>query len=100
MTSIDFEVLSQVEKVAKHAGKEIQKCFNKTGMNIQYKQDAQPVTVTGLNAHKILVAGLKSVKDLKILSEEDNKSYDFENEGMCWVIDSLDWTKEFIKVIP
>jgi 3'(2'), 5'-bisphosphate nucleotidase len=73
----------------------------KTDFSKSIKDDNSPLTEADLAAHKIIVAGLASISDLPVLSEEsgEDDGVDWsirQNWQEYWLIDPLDGTKEFI----
>ena len=79
------------------AGKEILKIYHK-GFNTEYKEDKSPLTEADLVSNKIINRYLEET-GIPIISEE-NKQIDYSerrNWEMCWIVDPIDGTKEFIK---
>lgn len=79
------------------AGDEILKIYNKD-FNIEYKKDQSPLTEADLVSNKIIVEHLETTS-VPIISEE-NKLVPYstrQNWDMCWIVDPIDGTKEFIK---
>lgn len=66
---------------------------------VQIKEDASPLTVADLRAHRIIVDGLRRLTpDLPIISEESEPA-DFEvrqSWDRYWLVDPLDGTREFV----
>ncbi|TCM68391.1 3'(2'),5'-bisphosphate nucleotidase [Acinetobacter calcoaceticus] len=64
--------------------------------NITEKVDQSPVTQADLKVNELLIAALaKITPDIPVLSEESDHSARHAWE-MCWMLDPLDGTKEFI----
>jgi len=85
--------------IARDAGKAAMVIYDKD-FNIEYKDDKSPVTDADLAAHKVIVAGLKSLTpDTPILSEEsaDISWEERQKWNEYWLVDPIDGTKEFIK---
>ena len=76
------------------------KTFNKNSVN--FKTDNSPVTQADLEVSKMAVNGLQKIfPDIKIISEESNKSQKFfKNNKLFWLIDPIDGTKEYINSSP
>ena len=89
--------IESIKKIAKTAGNEILKIYNKE-FKIDFKKDNSPLTTADLAANEIIIKKLKKY-NLPIISEE-TKSIPFKirkNWDSFWLIDPLDGTKEFIK---
>lgn len=79
------------------AGEEILKIYNKD-FSVEYKDDNSPLTEADLVSNKIITKHLASTK-IPIISEE-NKQLPFsvrKTWPVCWIVDPIDGTKEFIK---
>ena len=66
---------------------------------VQTKEDASPVTVADLQAHQIIVDGLRRMTpDLPIISEESEPaSFEVRRRwNRYWLVDPLDGTREFV----
>lgn len=95
-SNLKFKI-DDILKTACKAGQEVMRIYNKD-FQIEFKDDASPITEADKAAHNIIIEGLKKY-DLPILSEE-GKSISYEerkNWSFFWLIDPLDGTKEFIK---
>lgn len=81
------------------AGKEILKIYEDADdFEIKSKQDNSPLTVADQASNAVINRYLKET-DYPLISEE-NKQIDYDsrkNWDMCWIVDPLDGTKEFIK---
>lgn len=80
------------------AGKEIMKIYEDEDFQIQLKGDESPLTIADSRANNIILAILKET-GIPVISEE-NKLLPFsvrEKWNLCWIVDPLDGTKEFIK---
>lgn len=79
------------------AGKAIMEVYL-SHFNVEYKDDASPLTIADRKANDIIVDRLKSL-NIPIISEETRQEdYSIrENWETCWIVDPLDGTKEFIK---
>lgn len=79
------------------AGLEILKIYA-TDFVVEQKGDASPLTIADKNANDIINSYLEKT-NIPIISEE-NKQLDFDvrkNWEICWIVDPLDGTKEFVK---
>ena len=102
MTQIDFlqTKSADVVEIAKEAGRRI--IAVKTGANIQItkKRDESPVTAADLAASELIIeALLKLTPNISTVSEERVIEIAAKN-GLYWLIDPLDGTREFIKGSP
>ncbi|MBN7818978.1 3'(2'),5'-bisphosphate nucleotidase CysQ [Bowmanella yangjiangensis] len=88
----------QVSRIARAAGSAILTIYQQD-FAIYDKADKSPLTEADLAAHHIIVAGLKEISDLPILSEESATIAWAERRDWqrYWLVDPLDGTKEFIK---
>ncbi|UPQ82623.1 MULTISPECIES: 3'(2'),5'-bisphosphate nucleotidase CysQ [Pseudomonas] len=71
----------------------------RSGVQVQQKADASPVTVADMAAHHLLADGLRALDpNVPVLSEEDCDLSLAERAGWTrwWLVDPLDGTKEFI----
>ncbi|MGA4604433.1 3'(2'),5'-bisphosphate nucleotidase CysQ [Pseudoalteromonas maricaloris] len=93
------DLLEEVLNLSIRAGEAIMEIYAKD-FNVEYKEDESPVTEADLAAHKIIVAGLKTLTpEMPILSEE-NAGIDWQERQQWqeyWLVDPIDGTKEFIK---
>ena len=95
MFSLDNE--NQVIEIAKSAGKEILRIYNKT-YSVNFKEDSSPLTEADIKSHNLITKELKKFfPDIKIISEESKLDQDRHNWDTYWLIDPLDGTKEFIR---
>lgn len=84
-------------KASIKAGLEIIKIYN-NDIVVNYKSDNSPLTLADKNANEIIQKHLEQT-NIPIISEE-NKQIEYKkrkNWEMCWIVDPLDGTKEFIK---
>jgi dTDP-4-dehydrorhamnose reductase/3'(2'),5'-bisphosphate nucleotidase len=80
-----------------YAGKEILTIYNED-FTVDYKKDNSPLTEADMASNKIIVNKLKQT-EIPIISEE-NKQLPYmerKNWDLCWIVDPIDGTKEFIK---
>lgn len=79
-------------------GEEIMKIYNSEDFQVEIKDDSSPLTIADTNANNRIMEFLIPT-GIKIISEE-NKQLAYEDRkdwGVCWIVDPLDGTKEFIK---
>lgn len=79
------------------AGQVIMEIYN-TAFNVELKDDKSPLTEADKKANEIINSFLIPTQ-IPIISEE-NKQTDYsvrKNWNLCWVVDPVDGTKEFIK---
>lgn len=94
-------VFEDVCKLAREAGAAIMAIYNATdgsASSVAHKGDDSPLTLADLASHRCIVAGLAHLTpDIPVVSEEDEGSFvNRKPEGVFWLIDPLDGTKEFI----
>ena len=85
-------------KASLKAGIAIMEVYESDDFNIEIKGDNSPLTQADKNANDIINSFLVPT-EIPIISEE-NKQTDFsvrKNWNLCWVVDPVDGTKEFIK---
>jgi len=91
------KLLSLAAEAAILAGAEIMKVYDKD-FGVFYKEDNSPLTIADELANGIITNKLKET-NMPIISEE-NKNESFirrKTWSLCWMVDPLDGTKEFIK---
>lgn len=85
--------------IAREAGEAIMKIYA-GDIEVEQKEDASPLTLADKASNAVIVERLKYLyPSIPIISEE-NKLLPFEERkgwGLCWLVDPLDGTKEFIK---
>ncbi len=70
-----------------------------TGIAVELKADATPVTAADREAEEIIRLGLQQVFPIDgVLGEEFGEKSG--SSGRCWIIDPIDGTKSFIKGVP
>ncbi|SDQ14434.1 3'(2'),5'-bisphosphate nucleotidase CysQ [Flagellimonas zhangzhouensis] len=99
MTSaiLDKQLLLAVQ-ASIEAGQEIMKIYDSVDFGTELKKDDSPLTQADLESNKVIMSYLINT-DIPIISEE-NKNLDFDQRKdweLCWMVDPLDGTKEFIK---
>ena len=88
----------QVVALAIEAGNAILEIYNKgSTIDVMTKDDNSPLTDADLAAHRVIVGGLQQIDpDTPIVSEEGRVG-DPLSSDLCWLVDPLDGTKEFVK---
>ena len=90
--------LDVAKKAAVAAGKAIIEIYESGDFGICAKADNSPLTLADKAANRIIVDALKKeFPDYAILSEEEQDDLSRLDNQMCFVVDPLDGTKEFIK---
>lgn len=104
MKSLNEQLLSHVELIAKQAGDAIMQVYNAAGqITVQEKEDLSPVTEADLIAQHVIVSQLSQLNLLwPVLSEESAlpsfyRRYQWDT---YWLVDPLDGTQEFIHRQP
>ena len=96
---IESELIEQLIKISKEAGKAILEVYN-TNFDYQIKEDLSPLTKADTLSNNIICERLKVLTpEIPILSEE-NSDIPFNVRSKWqkyWLVDPLDGTKEFIK---
>jgi 3'(2'), 5'-bisphosphate nucleotidase len=93
------EVVHEVVIIAKEAGAAILQIYNQPDFHIENKADSSPLTEADRQANEIICRSLfEKYPDIPIISEENKmEPYNIrKNYQMCWMVDPLDGTKEFI----
>ncbi len=94
---MDNKLLALAIEAAVQGGKEILEVYH-TNFKVDLKEDKSPLTEADEKANAKINEFL-SGSNIPIISEE-NKQIDFEtrkNWTICWIVDPLDGTKEFVK---
>lgn len=92
------EMIFRLCKVAQKAGSEIIGVRETSKPEeFELKGDGSPVTVADLRAHQIIEEALSKIHpEIPIVSEEGSTGDPLSNE-LCFLVDPLDGTKEFIR---
>ena len=94
------EHITELTGMAIQAGDAIMEIYTSEDFDIEHKDDDSPLTRADKAANKIICDYLESFSpDVPIISEE-NKEIPYaerKNYTLCWMVDPLDGTKEFIK---
>jgi len=80
------------------AGNVIMEVYDSADFETEFKKDDSPLTRADLESNKVIMTYLTKT-DIPIISEE-KKNLDYserKNWDVCWMVDPLDGTKEFIK---
>ncbi len=86
--------------LSKEAGKKIMEVYNDPDLFTQteIKGDNSPLTLADKRANDLIVTGLKEkYPAIAILSEEEKDDLSRRENPLCFIVDPLDGTKEFIK---
>ena len=68
------------------------------GVSARFKADASPVTAADEAANAVLVAALSDLyPDVPVISEEDTATHALAPDGLYFLVDPLDGTREFIR---
>lgn len=96
--------LKHIEKIccdlAIRAGYKIMEIYEdeKLFHKVEYKADSSPLTLADTSANEIIVVGLKEhFPEYAILSEEGKDDLSRRDNPLCFIVDPLDGTKEFVK---
>jgi len=85
----------EIAKIAAfEAWKEVMKIYN-WNFDVEIKEDSSPITVADKKANEIIINELSKTW-ISILSEESFDNLDRLNKDYLWIIDPIDWTKDFI----
>lgn len=90
--------LEVAKQAAVLAGKAIMEVYNSADFGVEYKKDNSPLTKADKESNEVIVRMLKEAfPEHAILSEEEKDNLDRLNNPLCFVVDPLDGTKEFLK---
>ena len=93
------EVVQEVLNISKDAGAAILRIYNQQEFQIDNKADSSPLTEADKLANNIICCSLSDkFPNIPIISEENKmESYQIRKDFLlCWMVDPLDGTKEFI----
>ena len=80
------------------AGEVIMEIYDSADFGIEYKKDDSPLTIADKASNAIIVEMLREhFPSYAILSEEEKDNLSRLENELCFVVDPLDGTKEFIK---
>lgn len=90
--------LEIAKKAAVLAGRAIMEIYNSGDFGVEMKSDASPLTKADKASNRIIVDMMREhFPTYAILSEEEKDNLDRLQNDLCFVIDPLDGTKEFVK---
>ena len=91
--------LETAKRAALLAGAEIMKIYTSdSGFAVEHKGDHSPLTVADKRANQVIVDILRErFPDYSLLSEEEKDEGRRLKNSLCFIVDPLDGTKEFIK---
>lgn len=90
--------LEVAKQAAVLAGQAIMEVYNSADFGVEYKKDNSPLTKADKESNEVIVRMLKEAfPEHAILSEEEKDNLDRLNNPLCFVVDPLDGTKEFLK---
>lgn len=92
--------LPEVIQIARNASLAIMEYYHNKEYQINTKSDQSPVTEADIKSHEMIVEGLRALDpNLPIISEEGTTPpFSLRSEWpLCWLVDPLDGTREFIK---
>lgn len=95
--NIDIEAINAI---ALKAGRKLLEFYQKSDLQVQYKEDDSPVSAADYAANQVIMEGLEQLNyPFPILSEEGaDIPYEVRQQWETfWLVDPLDGTKEFIK---
>ncbi len=101
ITDSDLQTLvPELIQTAERAGSAVLEVYNRTDLDVTYKEDDSPLTQADLASQEVIAQSLQQLTpDIPILSEE-SKAAPFEvrkDWTTFWLVDPLDGTKEFVK---
>lgn len=102
MSQLDYpisDILKVVKQTALDAGDAIMQVYQSDDFDVQQKGDDSPLTKADLAAHNVIIEKLESsFPSIPCLSEESKEiAFDERKKwDLCFIIDPLDGTKEFI----
>lgn len=91
--------LEVAKRAAVEAGREILRIYNEnTDLQVEYKEGNSPLTIADKASNAIIVEALRrEFPGHAILSEEEKDNRERLDNDLCFVVDPLDGTKEFLK---
>ena len=90
-------ILEQMKKLAVEAGEIIMEIYE-TDFDVDYKDDASPLTMADKRANAHIVSHLtEAFPEIAMLSEEMKDDKSRRENDYCFIVDPLDGTKEFVK---
>lgn len=90
--------LEIAKQAAVLAGQAIMEVYDSADFGVEYKKDHSPLTKADKESNDVIVRMLKEAfPEYAILSEEEKDNLDRLKNALCFVVDPLDGTKEFLK---
>jgi 3'(2'), 5'-bisphosphate nucleotidase len=90
-----------VARLAERAGRAVLRVYESDDFGAEQKGDGSPLTRADTASHAVLAAGLAELAPhVPLLSEEGGAQLPYASRcrfRLCWVVDPLDGTKEFLK---
>lgn len=84
--------------LAIEAGDAILKVYNRDStIDVITKDDDSPLTEADLAAHEVIVEGLQRIDPNTPIVSEEGRVGAPQSSDLCWLVDPLDGTKEFVK---
>jgi len=99
MSCAPQQLLAAVTDIARRAGREILEVYAGSEILATVKEDASPLTVADLRAHRLIEDALQQLTpEIPVLSEEASELPFSARAGWprYWLVDPLDGTKEFL----
>ena len=93
--SISVQQVSEIQALAKSAGKEIVSLASK-GLIVTRKEDGSPVTNADIESQTLLVRGIQSLFPGQTIVSEEHPVPLVERGGSAWYLDPVDGTKALI----
>jgi len=93
-------LLDHVVRIARHAGAEVMRIYDREDFAIETKADRSPLTEADRAAHELIVGELRRLTPRVPVWSEESAAVPFDvRKGWreFWLVDPLDGTKEFIK---
>lgn len=94
------EIVDVCITLAIQAGEKIMEVYDNQELfvNVETKADNSPLTLADTRANEVIVQGLcENYPSFAILSEEEKDDKSRRENPLCFIVDPLDGTKEFIK---
>lgn len=88
-------MIELVKKVARKAWKEVMKIYDTLNYDIEFKSDNSPFTIADKISNEIILEELEKTW-ITILSEEKKDDLSRLWENLLWIVDPIDWTKDFL----
>ncbi len=87
-----------VVSLAIEAGDAILGIYNRVStIDVMTKDDNSPLTEADLAAHEVIVEGLQRIDPNTPIVSEEGRVGNPLSSNLCWLVDPLDGTKEFVK---